>query len=395
MQHMGRYQRAENVGIFTSLGTVLAVAYATYAYTTSAPAIWLVTARRIIITSSFLAGSAAVVFILGYTRSGFGAEKKTVGRLVRRTAETIALAVVYFVSIGLISGAIQMFIAQIFGRSFTQYQIAVVMCLGGVIGYIVYVQAALINSRTIATLLPVFVISGVTLAGMMSDDPNWWKNNFSQLGDRTTFGANVFNFTVVLAGVTMLIISYFALSELTTQERLFDSDGNGVDDSEEGGATEHDPVPSRTPSRALSRAFQIRRAILALLLASASVMFACIGIFRYTPHPFLHNLFARGIAGPMILLMLGMPWLVRRLSVAFYFVSDFILGVIAISYIYWFQGNTSLTNVEALAVILFMGWFILFSRHIAALEADRFVALSELPHDVVQKVGHSRLDQDR
>lgn len=373
MQEMGRFQRAETVGIFTAIGTVAIVAYATFLYTSQAPAIWLVAARRITITSTFLGVCAGIVFVIGYMRNGYGSQKRSVARLVRRTAETVALAIVYAVSIGLITGAIQMFISQLLGREFNQYQLAIVMCLGAVIGYLVYVQAVLINSRTIASLLPGFVISGVTLAGMMSDDPNWWRNNFSQLGDRTTFAANVFNFTVILTGVTMMIISYFALSEITTQNRLLEQDFK------------------REPSKD----FRIRRAILAVLLITAGLMFMGIGIFRYTPHPILHNVFARGIAIPMTLLMIGMPWLVTRFSKAFYFVSDFILLIIAGSYVYWYTGQTSLTNVEALAVILFMGWFILFSRQIAALESDRFEILASLPEHVVQEVGHARLDQEQ
>ncbi|WP_418968692.1 ABC transporter permease [Alloscardovia omnicolens] len=371
MNEIGRYQRAETVGIFTAIATGIAVSYATFVYLRTAQAIWLLTSRRIIMTSVFLACCAAVVFVLGYTRNGFRHERKTFLRLLRRSGETISLTAVYMVSIGLISAAIQMFIAQILGRSFAQYQLPVVSFMACVVGYLVYVQAALMTSRTIATLLPVFVISGVTLAGMTSDDPVWWKNNFSQLGDRTTFAANIFNFTVVLAGATMMIISYFAVSEITTQHRLFERHFKELPENRE---------------------FLARRAVLAVLLATASLMFMGIGLFRYSPHPILHNVFARGIALPMTLLMVCMPWLVQQMSLAFYFVSDFILAVIVGAYIYWYQGHTSLTNVEALAAILFMGWFILFSRQIAALESDRLAALVSMPENIVQKMGHSRLD---
>lgn len=373
MNVLGRHQRAETVGIFTSIATCASVSYATYAYTQSAKAIWLLTSRRIIMTSVFLACCTAVVFICGYARNGFSHEKKTFLRLVRRSGELIALTVVYTVSIGLISAALQMFVAQILGKSFASYQLPVVAFMASIVGYTVFVQAALMTSRTIATLLPVFVISGVTLAGMTSDDPVWWKNNFSQLGDCTTFAANIFNFTVILAGATMLIISYFAVSEITTQHRLFERHFKELPENNE---------------------FLARRAVLALLLTVAGVMFMGIGLFRYSPHPILHNVFARGIALPMTLLMIGMPWLVRQMSVAFYFVSDFILAVIVAAYIYWYQGYTSLTNVEALAAILFMGWFILFSRQIAALESDRLEALTNLPADIVQEMGHSRLDHE-
>ncbi len=69
-------------------------------------------------------------------------------------------------------------------------------------------------------LLPFFVVSGVSIAGLTSDDPYWYNNNFSQLGDRTTFAARMFNSTLTLAGICIVIISYFAVSELITTYRL-------------------------------------------------------------------------------------------------------------------------------------------------------------------------------
>lgn len=38
------------------------------------------------------------------------------------------------------------------------------------------------------------------------------------------------------------------------------------------------------------------------------------------------------------------------------------------------QGGDTLTNVEALVGMLYLGWFIVFSRQIAAIEADRVQA---------------------
>ena len=41
-----------------------------------------------------------------------------------------------------------------------------------------FVQAEMMNAKTIASLLPFFVISGVVTAGMTTDDPYWYHNNF-------------------------------------------------------------------------------------------------------------------------------------------------------------------------------------------------------------------------
>ncbi|MFD0704883.1 ABC transporter permease [Alloscardovia venturai] len=374
MQAMGRHLRTETIAIFAAILSVTIAGYGTSVYLNNASAIWLITARRVGVTSVILAASTAIIFAVGYTHNGLGNEKQTLWNVLRRTVETLALTIVYAISVGLLTAAAQMFIIDLIGRSFTTYQFAIVIFLAVVSGYAVYVQAVMMNSRILATLLPVFIISGVTVAGMLSDDPYWWKNNFSQLGDRTTLGATVFNYTLILGGVTMLIISYFAVSELITQHRLFER---------------------HLASEPETREFMIRISVFATLLTAASIMFGAIGVFRYSPHHFLHNFFARGIAVPMTALMVGLPWFVKQFSRVFYAVSDAILVAIATAYLMWFRGYTTLTNVEAIAVMLFMGWFILFSRNIAALEADRFFALNNIPADIVHEVGHSRLDAER
>ena len=54
---------------------------------------------------------------------------------------------------------------------------------------------------------------------MTTDDPWWFVNNFSRLGDRTTFAASMFNTTLILAGLCVIVISYFSVSELVTTYR--------------------------------------------------------------------------------------------------------------------------------------------------------------------------------
>lgn len=85
-------------------------------------------------------------------------------------------------------------------RTLKGYLTALCAAISGVVGYVTFVQAELMNAKTIASLLPFFVVSGVSIAGLTSDDPYWYNNNFSQLGDRTTFAARMFNSTLMLAG---------------------------------------------------------------------------------------------------------------------------------------------------------------------------------------------------
>ena len=209
------------------------------------------------------------------------------------------------------------------------------------------------NAKTIASLLPFFVVSGVSIAGLTSDDPYWYNNNFSQLGDRTTFAARMFNSTLMLAGVCIVIISYFAISELITTHRLQMQYLSANDEKE---APKH---------------FKARILLLSTMLTLAGIAFIGIGMFRYTPHPILHNVFARGLPCLMSVLMIALPWLAPQLSKVVYVISDLAIVIGALAGFQWLAGRNTLTNVEALAGMMFLGWFIIFSRQIAAIESDR------------------------
>ena len=234
------------------------------------------------------------------------------------------------------------------------------MAFAGVVGYMTFVQAEMMNAKTIASLLPFFVISGVVTAGMTTDDPYWYHNNFSQLGDRTTFAARMFNSTLILAGTCIIIVSYFAISELVTTERLQ--------------RLWHDRT-NRDPNRGYEIPhFMLRISILSFLLMVAGLAFIGIGVFRYTPHNLLHNICAKGLPFVMLLLFVLLPWLAPRLSKAVMVASDLTALVCAAFWVNMMMGHNTLTNVEALAGLAFLGWFIVFSRQIAAIEADRAAA---------------------
>ena len=174
-------------------------------------------------------------------------------------------------------------------RTLKGYLTALCAAISGVVGYVTFVQAELMNAKTIASLLPFFVVSGVSIAGLTSDDPYWYNNNFSQLGDRTTFAARMFNSTLMLAGVCIVIISYFAISELITTHRLQMQYLSASDEKE---APKH---------------FKARILLLSTMLTLAGIAFIGIGMFRYTPHPILHNVFARGLPCLMSVLMIALP----------------------------------------------------------------------------------------
>ena len=118
----------------------------------------------------------------------------------------------------------------------------------------------------------------------------------------------------------------------------------------------------------------LRISILSFLLMVAGLAFIGIGVFRYTPHNLLHNICAKGLPFVMLLLFV-LPAVACATPVQS---SDGGLDLTAlVCAAFWvnmMMGHNTLTNVEALAGLAFLGWFIVFSRQIAAIEADRAAA---------------------
>ena len=355
----GSHQRAETGGLISFIICAVIGAAAMNIYLEYASAIWQLMLRRFIVCSGIAAACAIMSFLIGYLSQSRSMNLKH-GWLVmlRRLVESLALSAVYAATTFLTSFALLSMVNEVMGpKVFVGYMAAICATVSGIFGYMTFVQARMMNAKTLASLLPFFIVSGVCVAGLTTDDPYWYHNNFSQLGDRTTFAATMFNSTLMLGGLCIIIISYFAISELVTTERLTRLRHNrSANDPNHGYDIAH---------------YRLRTTILGMMLTMSGIAFIGIGAFRYTPHPILHNVFARGLPVLMLVLFLLLPWVAPRLSRTVMVISDLMLLVCAAFGVEWLLGKIALTNVEALACMVYLGWFIVFSRQIAALEADR------------------------
>lgn len=412
----GRHQRAETGGLISFIICAAVGAISMNVYLEYAPAIWQLMLRRFIVCSGIGAACAVVSFLIGYLSQSRSMNLKH-GWLVmlRRLIESLALSAVYAATTFLTSFALFSVINEVMGpKIFVGYMSAICAAVSGVVGYMTFVQARMMNAKTLASLLPFFIISGVCVAGLTTDDPYWYHNNFSQLGDRTTFAATMFNSTLMLGGLCIIIISYFAVSELVTTERLTRLRGNGTGADEDASETSVGDSGRntgkrfrRTPRKAddpnhgfLIPHYRLRTGILSVMLTLSGIAFVGIGAFRYTPHPILHNVFARGLPVLMLILFLLLPWLAPRLIRTVMVISDLMLMVCAAFGVDWLMGNVTLTDVEALACMVYLGWFIVFSRQIAALEADRIalqVTQTQIRPETSEQVRklESRIASDR
>ncbi len=367
---MGSHQKAETRALLAAMVS-LAIAYvATTVFLEQASAIWLISGRKMLAAATIIAVSSFIMFIIGYARTPMMPAPKAVRalrrlplRVLRRVIEACALSIVFSATAFFMSYALLSAVNTMMGKDlFDSLMPGIVGAFAGVASYLGFIQASSLSAKAIATMLPLFVISGVTVAALTSDDPWWWHNNFSQLGDRTTFAAQLFNATLILAGLCIIIVTYFASFELTTTQMV----SKGDDDSPEGTDSPDTTKKSRTDVA--------RIVIFSLLLSLTGVGLIGVGSFRYTPHPVLHNVFARGMSAPMGLLLVLLPWLMPQLSRFLYAFSYMIVAVDCCDLLRWLKGDTTLTSVEALACLTLFAWVIAFSRQIAAIQADRIQA---------------------
>ena len=379
VMRQGSHQRAETGGLISFIICAVIGAAAMNIYLEYASAIWQLMLRRFIVCSGIAAACAIVSSLIGFLSQSRSMNLKH-GWLVmlRRLVESLALSAVYAATTFLTSFALLSMVNEVMGpKVFVGYMAAICATVSGIFGYMTFVQARMMNAKTLASLLPFFIVSGVCVAGLTTDDPYWYHNNFSQLGDRTTFAATMFNSTLMLGGLCIIIISYFAISELVTTERLTRLRHNrSANDPNHGYDIAH---------------YRLRTTILGMMLTMSGIAFIGIGAFRYTPHPILHNVFARGLPVLMLVLFLLLPWVAPRLSRTVMVISDLMLLVCAAFGVEWLLGKITLTNVEALACMVYLGWFIVFSRQIAALEADRITL--QLAQAQVQPSASEQLKQ--
>ncbi|RFT26416.1 ABC transporter permease, partial [Gardnerella vaginalis] len=227
---MGRFQRAEAAGLIAFLACALFGMIVMSIYINTMPAIWQVTQRLFTMASGVVAACSMCTFVVGYLRTHKGILKKNWLQIAKHAFEIIALSTIYGATMLLMSFALLSIINSIIGRSAVNTYLPVLCCaLSGIVGYSTLVQAELLEAKTVASLLPLFVISGAATAGLTSDDPYWYNNNFSQLGDRTTFAASMFNATLILAGICIIITSYFAITEfVATQHEILQNKGNNA-----------------------------------------------------------------------------------------------------------------------------------------------------------------------
>lgn len=221
---MGRYQRTEGRAVIAGVLCFLLGALACWTQVRTGQLESLGPNIQFLVSALFVSVPGTLAFVFGYASPNqlLPAARHRWATRIRRFFEIAALSVVFFSTVLLAVFCVLLVLYQMVGFELGGlYFQMIVAALAAATGYLGYSQGALLDAKTVSSFLPFFVIAGIAVAGLTTDDPKWWHNNFSELGDSTSFSATTFNFTIIMSGICLIIIGYFAVFELIASNEQY------------------------------------------------------------------------------------------------------------------------------------------------------------------------------
>ncbi len=197
----------------------------------------------------------------------------------------------------------------------------------GIAAWLTYLSASRITTQRLTSLLVSFIAIGTIAAMLTTSDPKWWEYHFSQLGTFNDLSSFLFNGTLIAGG---LLVTTFTL--------YVGHDLRGIGESPRG------------------------TRIVTTALAIMGIMLACVGIFPVDVNMLLHNLSASGMALMFLVLLIGGPWIVRRMPRAYFLSAWAFLAALVASIVLFAVGYFGLTAFEIIVFALIFGWLAVFIR---------------------------------
>jgi len=289
---------------------------------------------------------SAAVFAVGYvlpspTATRRQRPERTAWRLV---LDNIALALAHGFTVLLLMTGLSVVLADAFiGAEVYPFSAAVLVGVSSALAaYVSFLSAAGMTTTRVATVLAVFLVVGVMTAMISSSDPNWWQMNISALGIGDDFSSATFNITLIVAGAVLTAIASYLAAELA--EGSMASDVREADD----------------------RRVEVRVQIVRWALVLLGVFLACVGIFHVDWIEWVHNTFATGLVVIFAGLVVGIRWLIPRLSAVFVAVGFAFLAVVLGATVLFAIGVYNLTAVEIIGFALIFTWLVLLIRNVSA-----------------------------
>jgi hypothetical protein len=213
--------------------------------------------------------------------------------------------------------------------------------ISAVAGYLGFNSAARISTRSLSSLLAVFMASGMIVSMLLAENPFWWHAFFSELG---TGQAGIlsfwtFNTTLTVSGLVLTTLASFITQDLYAWARARESAGG-------------------------------RRARINVLRWGLVVIGLCMigaGIVPINLSDPVHSTFIRALGAVFILMLATIQWWLPGFPAAVYVASYLmvVLGVVAT--LLWFPLRYyNLTGFELAMAGIVYAWLVVFIRNLDA-----------------------------
>ncbi|WP_161972384.1 DUF998 domain-containing protein [Glaciihabitans arcticus] len=283
----------------------------------------------------------AIAFVLGYIRQSADEIRWRRRSLYRRVIDVLGLTLtgvgVAVLMIGSIFQVLQLAFRDLVLNSLTSSTLVAVTA--GVTAYALFLIASQISTKTLASLLALFLVAGVFASMLTADDATWWQRNFSALGMGGNGSAQAFNLTIIVAGFAMITLADYLTMDLRSR-----------------------PGPRGMRLRGVS--------VIRILLIIIGIALTGVGLVPVDVSVLAHNTFSStALVGFAVLLVL-VPTLLKGLPKGFVITTFVVIGVIVVGGVLFLIGYYNLTALELVAVLVIFAWLILFARNATGGQGD-------------------------
>lgn len=252
------------------------------------------------------------------------------------------------------------------------YAALVVGVVCGLVAYSVADHTMQITVRSVINIFAIILFAGIAFSAINVNNPLWWEESFSFLGEIKSTERNVFNVTLIISGVIFVILQQFFMDLFV---RL-----------EEGG---------------LLSPFKTR--LVRVSLIAIGVALALVGLFPFGVNELmntLHSLSAYALVGILLAHMLFARQLLPYFAREFYAMTWLMIGGLVLALVLHFLGSINTVGIELIGFTVAGAWFMLFVDNVERL-VDRtesndgpITALYDGNHRPVQPLSGRQTQED-
>lgn len=223
------------------------------------------------------------------------------------------------------------------GASFDKVTATVIAALfAGFVNYVMLLAVDSINDEMLTNLLILVSVGGIVASMVTNSQRNWWQKNFSYLGTESAYNSWQFNVTLMVSALLLVALIDYLFVDLV----------------------------KASPQK-------VQLWILRIMLTMTAISLGAVGFFPNNGQGRLHelhNLAANWLVYWIILLILGIRWLLPRVTREFLTVSYGIAGTLLVAnFLFQTIGYLSLTAFEIIAFFLAFSWILLLVQNIRKL----------------------------